>query len=185
MLDYSKIVSGELEIPVSLVNLERAVQSVVAKYRPYAKRKGQEISVTVPRVCQYVMANDLRLCQVLGHLLENAIKFSPNQRSITIRASEYDSGYVRVDVVDHGIGIKPEDMGLLFEDFRQLDSSFTREYGGAGMGLAISKHLVELQGGVIWVESEYGKGSTFSFVLPRAAASNRQTIQLAIPHTSA
>jgi signal transduction histidine kinase len=66
----------------------------------------------------------------------------------------------------------------VFEDFRQLDNSFTREYGGAGMGLAVSKHLVELQGGLIWVESEFGEGSTFSFVLPRPEPSPNETLEM-------
>ena len=117
-----------------------------------------------------MLADDQRLNQILGHLVENAIKFSSDDHSIIIRARPHgdDKDYVRVDVVDQGIGIRSEDMDLIFEDFRQIDGSFTREYSGAGLGLAICKHLVELLGGVIWVESEYGRGSTFSFILPRA-----------------
>ena len=124
----------------------------------------------IPAAHQYVLADDQRLYQILGHLVENAIKFSPDDRPISIcaRAHGDDKSYVRIDVADRGIGIRAKDIDLIFEDFRQLDGSFTREYGGAGLGLAICKHLVELQGGIIWVESEYGKGSTVSFILPRA-----------------
>jgi signal transduction histidine kinase len=181
VLDFSKIASGEMQLHTALVNLERAAQATVEKYRVYAERKAQVISMDIPAPCHYVMADDRRLRQVLGHLLENAIKFSPEKRPIVIRARAHDGGYVRVDVIDWGIGIRPEDMDIIFEDFRQLDSSFTRDYGGAGMGLAISKHLLELQGGLIWAESEHGKGSTFSFILPRASPSDQQTIQLSIP----
>jgi signal transduction histidine kinase len=117
----------------------------------------------------------------LGHILDNAIKFSPDNASIVIQASLYDTNYVRVDVIDHGIGIKPENLALIFEDFRQLDNSFTRDYAGAGMGLAISKHLIELQGGTIWVESEFGQGSTFSFTLPRPESNANQTLQIPVP----
>jgi signal transduction histidine kinase len=173
VLDFSKIASGELELRPAIVNLAQIVQSVVDKYQVEANRKSQIISIDVPSRCQYVMADNQRLHHVLGHLIENAIKFSPEKRPIFVYASPYDSDYIRVDVIDQGIGIKPEDRESLFEDFRQLDSSFTREYGGAGMGLAISKHLVELQGGLIWVDSVYGKGSTFSFVLPRPTSSNQ------------
>jgi signal transduction histidine kinase len=178
VLDFSKIASGNLELHPVLVNLRSSIHATVDKYSAYAKRKHQSIEVDVPSACQYVTADEQRLQQILGHLLENAIKFSSEGRPIQIRASLYESSYIRVDVVDKGIGIKPEDLGLVFEDFRQLDNSFTREYGGAGMGLAVSKHLVELQGGLIWVESEYGSGSTFSFVLPRPEPSSNETIEM-------
>jgi signal transduction histidine kinase len=167
VLDFSKIAAGNLELKPIMVNLERAINAAITKYEVYAQRKQQMMTVDVPHPCRYVMADQYRLQQILGHLIENAIKFSPENRPIQIRASKHDSDYIRVDVVDQGIGIKPQDMDIIFEDFRQLDNSFTREYGGAGMGLAVSKHLVELQGGLIWVESEFGQGSTFSFILPR------------------
>jgi signal transduction histidine kinase len=178
VLDFSKIASGELKLHTALVNLSRATEAMVEKYKTYADRKGQVISTDIPSTCQHIMADERRLRQVLGHLLENAIKFSPEKRPIVIRARAHDGGYVRVDVIDQGIGIRPEDMDTIFEDFRQLDSSFTREYGGAGMGLAISRHLLELQGGLIWVESELGKGSTFSFILPKSSLSGQQTVVL-------
>jgi signal transduction histidine kinase len=178
VLDFSKIASGNLELHPVLVNLRSSAQATVDKYSAYAKRKQQTIDVDIPQACQYVTADEHRLQQVLGHLLENAIKFSPEGRPVRIQASPYESSYVRVDVVDKGIGIRPEDLSLVFEDFRQLDNSFTREYGGAGMGLAVSKHLVELQGGLIWVESEFGQGSTFSFVLPRPEPSPNETLEM-------
>lgn len=178
VLDFSKIASGNLELHPVLVNLRSNTQATVDKYSAYAKRKQQTIEVNVPQGCQYVMADEHRLQQILGHLVENAIKFSPEGRSIAVQASLYEASFVRVDIVDQGIGIRPEDLSLVFEDFRQLDNSFTREYGGAGMGLAVSKHLVELQGGLIWVESEFGKGSTFSFVLPRPEPSPNETLEM-------
>lgn len=180
VLDFSKIVAGNLELNPVLVNLRRAVEAAVSKYKVYADRKRQIVSIDIPRSCQYVTADDYRLQQILGHLIENAIKFSPEERPVVVRAGLYDSDYVRVDIVDRGIGIKPEDLEIIFEDFRQLDNSFTREYGGAGMGLAVAKHLIELQGGLIWVESEFGEGSTFSFILPRPASSDNQTVQVPI-----
>jgi signal transduction histidine kinase len=167
VLDYSKIVAGELKLYTTVVNLSQAVRLALETYRPDAERKAQKLSTDVDATCQYVMADDQRLHQVLSHLLENAIKFSLDEQPILIRARPHGAGFVRVDVVDHGIGIDPSDIDVVFEDFRQLDSSFTRQYGGAGIGLAIAKHLVELQGGMIWVESEPGVGSTFSFILPR------------------
>lgn len=170
VLDFSKLVSGDLKVHPVVVNLRQAVRLVIDKYARDAAHKKQSITVDIPAAHQYVLADDQRLYQILGHLVENAIKFSPDDRPISIcaRAHGDDKSYVRIDVADRGIGIRAKDIDLIFEDFRQLDGSFTREYGGAGLGLAICKHLVELQGGIIWVESEYGKGSTVSFILPRA-----------------
>jgi signal transduction histidine kinase len=170
VLDYSKIVAGELKLYSSVVNLSKAIQLALETHRPHAERTSHTLAMHVGPTCEYVMADDRRLHQVLGHLIENAIKFSLNEQPILVRALPYAQDplhFVRIDVVDRGIGIEPGDIDVIFEDFRQLDSSFTRQYGGAGIGLAIAKHLVELQGGMIWVESEPGIGSTFSFILPR------------------
>jgi signal transduction histidine kinase len=174
VLDFSRLVSGELKVYPVTVNLGQALRLVVEKYTPEAQSKDQTISTDVPPDCQYLVADDQRLHQVLGHLVENAIKFSDAGRPISIRASRYGGDdmpqhrdYVKIDVTDQGIGIRAEDIDVIFDDFRQVDGSFTREYGGAGLGLAICKYLVELQGGTIWAESQYGQGSTFSFILPR------------------
>jgi signal transduction histidine kinase len=175
VLDYSKIVAGELKLYTSAVNLSHAVRLALEKHRPDAQRRNQSLSMDISAASQYVLADDQRLHQVLGHLIENAIKFSPDERSILVRASPYGEDFVRIDVIDQGIGIEPKDIDVIFEDFRQLDSSFTRQYGGAGIGLAIAKHLIELQGGMIWVESEPGQGSTFSFILPHPPARQQGT----------
>lgn len=181
ILDFSKIASGDLQLYPTLVNLPRAVEATVGEYGSFAERKNQSITINIPRDCRHVLADGKRLRQVLGHLIDNAIKFSNNNSPIAIQASPHEKSFVRVDVIDQGIGIKPEDLDLVFEDFRQLDNSFTREFGGAGMGLAISKHLIELQGGIIWVESEFGQGSTFSFILPRPESNVNQTLQIPVP----
>jgi signal transduction histidine kinase len=170
VLDYSRIVSGELHLQTVPVDLRDAVEASVSRCRGESERRNQQITTEVPLTCRYVNGDATRLCQVLDLLLENAIKFSAEGQPITVRATQHDADYVRVDVVDRGIGIRPEDLDAVFEDFRQVDGSFTRDYGGVGLGLAIARHLVELQGGLIWVQSTYGEGSTFSFVLPRAQA---------------
>lgn len=184
VLDFSKIASGDLKLYPSLVNVLSAIQAAVRKYQGYADRKRQTITIhPVPAECRHILADDKRVRQILEHLVDNAIKFSPDERPIEIRTALHqdDPSYVCIQVIDQGIGIRPEDQALIFEDFRQLDNSFTREYGGAGMGLSISKHLVELQGGIIWVDSELGQGSTFSFILPRPEESASQTMQMPIP----
>lgn len=99
------------------------------------------------------------------NLLSNAVKFTSEKGRITINA-ELVEQYVQIGVGDTGIGIKSEDIDKLFKPFLQLDGTYSRRYEGTGLGLILTKHLVELQGGKIWVESEYGKGSTFTFTLP-------------------
>jgi signal transduction histidine kinase len=103
---------------------------------------------------------------VVHNLVNNAIKFTPQNGRVAVSALETDRGTV-VEVIDTGIGIKLEDQPRLFEEFRQVDGSTSRGYEGAGLGLALSKRLVELQGGQIWVESTPGKGSAFRFLIPR------------------
>ena len=99
------------------------------------------------------------------NLLSNAIKFTPENGKITINAKLMDH-HIQIAVSDTGIGIKPEDMEKLFEAFRQVDGSYARRYEGTGLGLILTKRLIELHGGKIWVKSMYGKGSTFTFTLP-------------------
>jgi signal transduction histidine kinase len=106
------------------------------------------------------------LRHIVHNLVNNAIKFTPHHGRVTISASETPTGTV-VEVRDTGIGIKPEDQARLFEEFRQVDGSTSRGYEGIGLGLALSKRLVELQGGQIWVESAPGRGSAFRFLIPR------------------
>lgn len=99
------------------------------------------------------------------NLLSNAVKFTAKNGTITINVKLVEQ-YVQIGVSDTGIGIKSEDIDKLFKPFFQLDSSYSRRYEGTGLGLVLTKHLVELHGGKIWVESDYGKGSTFTFTLP-------------------
>ena len=105
------------------------------------------------------------LRHVLQNLVNNAVKFTPAHGAVVIRALPTRAGTV-VEVADSGIGIKLEEQPRLFEEFRQVDGSTSRGYEGVGLGLALSKRLVELQGGHIWVESTPGKGSTFRFLIP-------------------
>src|SRR5205814_5465854 len=115
-----------------------------------------------------VSADRGRIRQVLLNLLSNAIKFSTDGGRVTLRASREDAEWVRIAVSDTGIGIASADQGKLFQEFVQLDASASRRYEGTGLGLALSKRLVELHGGTIGVDSELGKGSTFWFTLRRA-----------------
>jgi len=138
------------------------VQAQVQKHR-------HALVVTPPSPGLRVQADRGRVRQVLLNLLSNAIKFTPDGGRITVAAGPVDGGSeVRIAVTDTGIGIAAEDQPKLFQEFSQLDASASRKYEGTGLGLALSRRLIELHGGAIGVESEMGKGSTFWFTLPQA-----------------
>lgn len=113
-----------------------------------------------------IQADRRALKQILFNLLSNAIKFSKKERGIITVTTKREKDMVKISVIDTGIGIKEEDLPRLFRKFEQLDSGISRKYDGAGLGLAITKQLVEMHGGKIWVESKYGEGSNFIFLLP-------------------
>lgn len=165
ILDFSKLESGRLSSSFDDVDIQSLLESAVADMRNLAARSNIEIRLETEETLPHLWADDLRIIQVVTNLLSNAIKFSQPQSEILVRAA-MDRGGVRVDVVDRGIGIAPEDIPKLFLKFQQLDSSNTRKAGGTGLGLVISKGIVEEHGGSIWIASEKGKGSTFSFWLP-------------------
>ena len=116
-----------------------------------------------------IMADEGRFRQILYNLLSNAIKFTPDGGRVDVHADRTDEDALQVAVKDTGIGIKPEHLELIFSEFRQVEESYARRYEGTGLGLALTRKLVELHGGTIWVDSEEGKGSTFIFVVPQKA----------------
>ena len=111
-------------------------------------------------------ADQMRLEQVVCNLLDNAIKFSPHGGEVLLKAELLDENAIQISVKDHGIGIPQEELPRIYRRFYQVDSSTTRRFGGQGLGLAISKRIVELHGGTIWAESQVGEGSTFYVTLP-------------------
>jgi signal transduction histidine kinase len=119
-----------------------------------------------------IEADERKLKQIMFNLLSNAVKFTPDEGSVCVAARLIsglplpDTDYIEISVADTGIGIKAEDMTKLFKEFTQLESVYTRHYPGTGLGLAVSRRLVELHGGKIWVESEPEKGSKFTFAIP-------------------
>jgi signal transduction histidine kinase len=113
-----------------------------------------------------IEADERRLKQILFNLLSNAVKFTPEGGVVWLRAQNIGEENMEISVEDTGIGMKEEDMPKLFKEFSQIESSFNKNYEGTGLGLALSKKLVELHGGRIWAESDYGKGSRFTFVIP-------------------
>ncbi|MFA7326818.1 MAG: response regulator [Candidatus Kapaibacterium sp.] len=176
ILDFSKIEAGKIEIENIEFELEQVIRTVsnIITYRAY--QKGLEVIFSIEQdVPMNLIGDPLRLGQIITNISSNAIKFTETGE-VLIRIekviNETDQLELMVSVIDTGIGMKEEQIQNLFESFSQADSSTTRKYGGTGLGLTISKNLVELLGGKIWAESVYGEGSKFSFTFKAQALEN-------------
>jgi len=173
ILDMSKIEANKFELSPAEFNFEEMIRQVVNVINFKIDEKHQNfflhIDSAIPRT---IIGDDQRIAQVITNLLGNAVKFTPEQGAISLEArlAEEENGLctLHIDVSDTGIGINPGQKEKIFQSFEQAESSTTRKYGGTGLGLSISKSIVELMGGRIWVESEPGKGSTFSFTIQAA-----------------
>jgi len=180
ILDISKIESGKMTIEKVDFDLKELVKNVVNILMPVAQEKKIELQVEyVNMESFYYIGDALRISQVLTNLLSNAIKFtSKGYVKIIIKVQKDKQLYF--EVVDSGIGLKEESLKSLFEEFTQADMSTSRKYGGTGLGLSICKNLVDLMGGEITVSSEFGKGSSFSFVLPLEKSEKYMALQAEI-----
>ncbi len=164
ILDMSKIEAGKMELTIENLALPPVLDAVVDTTKALIKDRPVELHTVLPDDWPLVRADGQRVRQVLLNLMSNAAKFTDEGR-ITLKAEVGDE-FVTISVSDTGIGIDPEAQKRLFIPFQQVDGSTTRRAGGTGLGLAISRSFVEVQGGEIWVQSEPGRGSTFSFTLP-------------------
>jgi two-component system phosphate regulon sensor histidine kinase PhoR len=168
LTELSRIETGKAELKKEPLDLNQLVEEVIAQLSPQAKRQKLSIARESAADLPFVPADKDRVRQVIANLVHNAIKFTPAGGRITITSRALE-GSVVVDIADTGIGIPKEDLPRVFERFYKGDKARAGE--GTGMGLAIAKHVIEAHGGNIWVESEEGKGSTFSFSLPLQAGS--------------
>ncbi|OLC09172.1 MAG: hypothetical protein AUH41_06140 [Gemmatimonadetes bacterium 13_1_40CM_66_11] len=171
LLDLQRIAAGRMELKPEPVELAGLLNEAASSVQAQAHQHLHELVVTPLPGALRVQADAGRVRQVLLNLLSNAIKFTPDGGRITVVAGAVNGGggsEVRIAVTDTGIGIAAEDQPKLFKEFSQLDASASRKYEGTGLGLALSRRLVELHGGTMGVESEMGKGSTFWFTLPQA-----------------
>lgn len=166
ILDLTKIDAGRLEISTRPLELAPHLHSVMMTVAPLARGKGLEVQVEVDPTLPPVWADQDRLRQVLLNLLSNAIKFT-HEGLIQVVARTASGDQVEVAVKDTGVGIAPHYHEAIFEEFFQVDGSGTREFGGTGLGLPITRRLVELMGGALRLESALGRGSTLTFTLPR------------------
>ena len=164
VLDLSKVEAGQVELEVAPFSLREALERGVLMVREPATKHGVRLSLELAPGVDLVDGDERRLLQVIFNLLSNAVKFTPEGGSVVVASSRMN-GEVQVSVTDTGPGIAPEDRERIFEEFQQ--TAVGVEQGeGTGLGLALSKRLVELHGGRIWVESEPGRGSRFTFTLP-------------------
>lgn len=167
VLDFSRIESGRETYKLERTDIGVVISEVLDDYREPIEAAGFEVKPEISADLPEVMADRAALSQALLNLVENAVKYSPEQKSITVRSSRRGAE-VAIDVVDHGIGIPAAEQSRIFQQFHRVDSPLTPETRGSGLGLALAKHTTEAHGGRIEVESEPGRGSRFTIVLPAA-----------------
>jgi signal transduction histidine kinase/HAMP domain-containing protein len=167
ILDLAKIEAGRMELDVEDFDVAQAVDNAVVLVRERATRKGLILDTRLERDLGSLRGDQRKVKQVLLNLLSNAVKFTPEGGRVEVRAQRLD-GHVEVSVTDTGIGIAAEDLDAVFEEFRQVGTDYAKKHEGTGLGLTLSRKFVELHGGRIWVKSQPGQGSTFTFTLPGA-----------------
>jgi signal transduction histidine kinase len=169
ILDLSKIEAGRMELDVSRFELRPAIDNALTLVRGRADRHEVRLETDIGAGVEAYDGDERKFKQILLNLLSNAVKFTPAGGRVTLAARRAPEGYV-FSVSDTGIGIAAEDQERIFEEFRQVGNDYARKAEGTGLGLTLTKRLVELHGGTIRVESAPGRGSTFTFVLPGTAA---------------
>jgi signal transduction histidine kinase len=165
ILDLSKIEAGRMELELSSFDLPSAVSNAMTLVRERAQRHGIQLGLEMDPELGEFQADERKVKQILLNLLSNAVKFTPDGGRVDVSAQAMN-GKIEIAVRDTGIGIAPEDHAAVFEEFKQVGRDYTRKAEGTGLGLALTKRLVELHGGEIALESALGKGSTFTVRLP-------------------
>ncbi|MBF0330285.1 MAG: response regulator [Nitrospirae bacterium] len=183
VLDIAKIESGKMELSYEAFSVAQSISEVQTVIKSLADKKAQKITIKIGGDVSIIKADKIKFKQILYNILSNGVKFTPEGGEITVSAEMLDTNNpaaipekvhsylgpekcLKISVTDTGIGIREEDQERVFSEFEQVDSSHSRKYEGTGLGLALTKKLVELHGGAIFVESEEGKGSTFTVIIP-------------------
>jgi PAS domain S-box-containing protein len=167
ILDLSKIEAGQITLELVLVEVEGLCQAALQIVKEMAQKKRHRMTTSIGGGIDTIVADPKRIKQVLVNLLSNAVKFTPEGGAVELKVTaDPDRQTVSFVISDTGIGIRPEDLGLLFQPFQQIDSRLSREYAGTGLGLALVRRMVELHGGGVEVASEPGKGSRFTVTIP-------------------
>lgn len=166
MLALKYLEPGQVDLRLEECEVAQVVSQVVNSYRPLASEREQSIELAIEQASGRVIADRAMLDMMLGSLISNAIKFSPRKSQVVVAASG-DDGHVTLRVQDQGKGLTPEQQAHVFDSFYQASHSLTRQEGGLGLGLTLTRKMVDAHGGKIWVESEYNHGSSFYISLPR------------------
>ena len=171
ILDMSKIESGHMELRYEEIDMPQLANDIVATAASLAQEKNLLLNLDIDEQVTTIQADRTRLRQILWNITGNAIKFT-EKGSVTL-AMQHREDHILVSIRDTGIGIKEENIAVVFEQFRQIDGGLNRTAGGTGLGMPITKKLVDLHGGEIWIESVYGQGSTFLFTIPYDTSKRR------------
>jgi signal transduction histidine kinase len=180
ILDLSKVEAGKLELQPCNVDLRRLLDNSFTMIKEKALKHGIKLSNNFNGAPDTIIADERKLKQIMYNLLSNAVKFTPDGGKISIKAETYDLNNklqlgadsnqnpgIKISVLDTGIGINPNDLDRIFNPFEQVENSASRQFNGTGLGLSLTKSIVELHGGKIWAESKgEGKGTTFNFTIP-------------------
>lgn len=166
ILDLSKVEAGKLTFRPEKIGMETVIREVINSVREMATRNRIDVNAEVDPLLQEVELDPDRLRQVLYNYISNALKFTDANGKVVVRATSMSDDMFRLEVEDSGIGIRPGDIGKLFSEFQQLDEGSSKKYQGTGLGLALTKRLVEAQGGSVGASSRWGEGSTFYAILP-------------------
>jgi signal transduction histidine kinase len=165
ILDLSKVEAGRMELELAKFDLPLALENALILIRERATRHGVKLRHKVDERLGEFTGDERKIKQILLNLLSNAVKFTSEGGRIDVDAALVD-GKLEISVTDTGVGIALEDQEMIFEEFRQVGNNYAQKPEGTGLGLTLTKKFVEMHGGKIWVESQLGKGSTFTFTLP-------------------
>jgi len=176
ILDLTKVESGKMELDLTSFALRETLEASLTMLREKAIKGGIDLRLVVaPEAELHIVADQRKLKQILFNLLSNAVKFTPTTGTVELSVVR-EGDFLQIAVADSGIGVRESDISKLFQAFTQLESVYTKGFEGTGLGLALTRQLVELHGGRVWVKSEFGKGSRFSFTMPLGQSADAQLI---------
>ena len=165
ILDLAKIEAGKMEVSITEFRFDDVSEGLLTMTRPLAEKKNIDLQSVIPAYIKNLRQDRVKLRQILANLLSNAVKFTPEGGKVVLKVEQEGKNHI-MTVSDTGVGIAPEEQELVFEKFRQAGNTLTREHDGTGLGLSIVRELTKLLGGEVSLQSELGKGSTFTVVIP-------------------
>lgn len=170
VIDLAKLEAGKMEFHPEKIDFKKVLSETRSVFNELIKTKNIQFEIELDPMLEQIIIDPARLKQVIYNYVSNALKCTPEGGHVTIKAHPQTKGFFRLEVIDNGIGIRPDDLNKLFIEFQQLDRNIARKYPSSGLGLALTKYIVKAQGGEVGAQSEFGKGSTFYAILPAMSA---------------